>query len=314
MIDTIKNLNTKKINNIDSSKFNEMINLIETNLNNMKNTKAKQLMQERLNNVINKKMNDIKKNESSKFYEIKKNTIRKKGIADEKERFNEGIGKIKSIYREKKQLYDTSEKGRNKDLFFNAEPPEDEFFEPENEPTAREQNIQLINKKVNEKKISDILNKKIIKNKDKMNLNKIIEGNLKKKLKDKDYNYFLNMIKFMSQSDINDLKNVLIQQVKTLKNYYSKEDITQEQKNNMLDEIKFINRYNRELRENTSKGEKTADYEYFYNIVKDYTKTELKDMKKNLIKKAQNKYTTETERLNILDELKYLNRILSEKK
>jgi hypothetical protein len=340
LINSIQKKNIKgPITRTNNKQINEIINKIDTTLKNknkIKDVKLKESSKiyEIKNNKIRKEAEqnrtlkqmkeDLKKKRTlikndPKFKNINKvykDFLIIDGIAKKaKDKFNKekDIIQESSIGRKLKNtdIIDKFKKSLKPDVFHDAEEPEDEFFEPENAPTVREQNIQLIKKKLKEKPIEQALLKRINKGK----IKKIVEGNLNKKLKDKDYNYFKKEFLInASESDINDLKNVLTQQVKTLKNYYSKEDITPEQKNNMLDELKFINRYKRELREGTAKGEKTADYEYFYNIVKDYTKTELKDMKKYLIKKAQNKYTLETERTNILDELKYLNRILSEKK
>ena len=60
---------------------------------------------------------------------------------------------------------------------------------------------------------------------------------------DKDYQYFIKMIKYMQENELNDLKEILQIQVNTKKNYYTSKEITQLEINNMIDDIKYINKF-----------------------------------------------------------------------
>jgi hypothetical protein len=77
-------------------------------------------------------------------------------------------------------------------------------------------------------------------------LMEIINENLMENIDNKDYQYFLNMIKYMNHNELNDLKEILQIQVNTRRNYYTNQYFTQIEINNMNDDIKYIDKFIKE--------------------------------------------------------------------
>ena len=59
----------------------------------------------------------------------------------------------------------------------------------------------------------------------------------------KNYQYFIRMIKYMQENELNDLKEILQIQVDTKKNYYTSKEITQLEINIMIEDIEYINNF-----------------------------------------------------------------------
>jgi hypothetical protein len=74
----------------------------------------------------------------------------------------------------------------------------------------------------------------------------IINENLIKNIDNKDYQYFLNIIKYMNHNELNELKEILQIQVNTRTNYYTNQYFTQIEINNMNDDIKYIDKFIKE--------------------------------------------------------------------
>ena len=60
----------------------------------------------------------------------------------------------------------------------------------------------------------------------------------------KDYKYFIRMIDYMSVNELNDLRDILQIQVNTKKNYYTNKKFTELEIDNMIKDIKYINKIN----------------------------------------------------------------------
>ena len=59
-------------------------------------------------------------------------------------------------------------------------------------------------------------------------------------------NLIKNIIKYMNHNELNELKEILQIQVNTRTNYYTNQYFTQIEINNMIDDIKYINKFIKE--------------------------------------------------------------------